>query len=413
MTSNAIVVDSLWKKFRVYHERNQYLKSTITKGRRAQYEDFWALKDVSFEIPIGQTFGIIGANGSGKSTLLKCLAGILTPDKGSLITNGRTAALLELGAGFHPDLSGRENISLNGAILGMTRREIERKFDSIVSFAGLEQFIDTPVKNYSSGMVVRLGFAVAINVEPEILIIDEVLAVGDEEFQQRCFQKIEDFRRDGRTIIFVSHGLGQVSQLCEEALWLEKGTVRTIDTSYKVVAEYTGESHQIHVPVPADIDVDTPVEVVEETPVDKNRWGSGEVRIDSVAFINAKGENTLNLVSGEPATIKIDYSILSPVEELVIGMRITHLHGITMWGTNTKRCNHTIELTGRAGTASFSISEFPLLEGTFDLTVAISDRSEVSPYDHRENFVRFNVAQTQSFNEGTVRFNGTWSSQGS
>ncbi|MCE2768201.1 MAG: ABC transporter ATP-binding protein, partial [Fimbriimonadaceae bacterium] len=283
MTSNAIVVDSLWKKFRLYHERNQYLKSTITKGRRAQYEDFWALKDVSFEIPIGQTFGIIGANGSGKSTLLKCLAGILTPDKGSLITNGRTAALLELGAGFHPDLSGRENISLNGAILGMTRREIERKFESIVSFAGLEQFIDTPVKNYSSGMVVRLGFAVAINVEPEILIIDEVLAVGDEEFQQRCFQKIEDFRRDGRTIIFVSHGLGQVSQLCEEALWLEKGTVRTVDSSYKVVAEYTGESHQIHFPVPAILDIETPVVVDEEAPIHKNRWGSGEVRIDSVA----------------------------------------------------------------------------------------------------------------------------------
>lgn len=408
MTSNAIVVDSLWKKFRVYHERNQYLKSTITKGRRAQYEDFWALKDVSFEIPIGQTFGIIGANGSGKSTLLKCLAGILTPDKGSLITSGRTAALLELGAGFHPDLSGRENISLNGAILGMTRREIERKFDSIVSFAGLEQFIDTPVKNYSSGMVVRLGFAVAINVEPEILIIDEVLAVGDEEFQQRCFQKIEDFRRDGRTIIFVSHGLGQVSQLCEEALWLEKGIVRTIDSSYKVVAEYTGESHQIHVPVPAILDVETSVEVEEEAPVDKNRWGSGEVRIDSVAFTNGKGENTLNLVSGEPATIKIDYSILSPVEELVIGLRITHLHGITMWGTNTKRCNHTIEQTGRAGTANFSISDFPLLEGTFDLTVAISDRSEVSPYDHRENLLRFNVVQKETFDEGTTRFNGLW-----
>jgi ABC-type polysaccharide/polyol phosphate transport system ATPase subunit len=408
MTSNALVVDSLWKKFRVYHERNQYLKSTITKGRRAQYEDFWALKDVSFEIPIGQTFGIIGANGSGKSTLLKCLAGILTPDKGSLITNGRTAALLELGAGFHPDLSGRENISLNGAILGMTRREIERKFESIVSFAGLEQFIDTPVKNYSSGMVVRLGFAVAINVEPEILIIDEVLAVGDEEFQQRCFQKIEDFRRDGRTIIFVSHGLGQVSQLCEEALWLEKGTVRTIDTSYKVVAEYTGESHQIHVPVPTNLDVDTPVEVVEETPVDKNRWGSGEVRIDSVAFINGKGENTLNLVSGEPASIKIDYSILSPVEELVIGLRITHLHGITMWGTNTKRCDHTIEITGQTGTAKFSINEFPLLEGTFDLTVAISDRSEVSPYDHRENLLRFNVVQKGTFDEGTTRFKGLW-----
>jgi ABC-2 type transport system ATP-binding protein len=410
MTDKAIVVDALWKKFRIYHERNQYLKSTITKGRRAQYEDYWALKDVSFEVPVGQTFGIIGANGSGKSTLLKCLAGILTPDKGSLTSNGRTAALLELGAGFHPDLSGRENISLNGAILGMTRQEIERKFDNIVSFAGLEQFIDTPVKNYSSGMVVRLGFAVAINVEPEILIIDEVLAVGDEEFQQRCFQKIEDFRRDGRTIIFVSHGLGQVSQLCEEALWLEKGTVRTIDTSYKVVAEYTGESHQIHVPVPTPLDVTTPMEAEKEETVDKNRWGSGEVRIDSVVFSYSDGTNTLNLTSGEAVTIKINYSVLTPVKELVVGLRITHLHGVTMWGTNTKRSNHTVEQKGSTGTVSFLINEFPLLEGTFDLTVAISDRSEVSPYDHRENFVRFNVNQPKTFDEGAVRFNGTWSS---
>jgi ABC-2 type transport system ATP-binding protein len=409
MTDKAIVVDSLWKKFRIYHERNQYLKSTITKGRRAQYEDFWALKDVSFEVPIGQTFGIIGANGSGKSTLLKCLAGILTPDKGSLTSNGRTAALLELGAGFHPDLSGRENISLNGAILGMTRQEIESKFDNIVSFAGLEQFIDTPVKNYSSGMVVRLGFAVAINVEPEILIIDEVLAVGDEEFQQRCFQKIEDFRRDGRTIIFVSHGLGQVSQLCEEALWLDKGTVRTIDTSYKVVAEYTGESHQIHVPVPTPLDFSASIEPETEEMIDKNRWGSGEVRIDSVIFTTNNGNNTLNLTSGEAVTIKINYSVLTPVKELIVGLRITHLHGITMWGTNTKRSNHTVEHTGSIGTVSFFISEFPLLEGTFDLTVAISDRSEVSPYDHRENLVRFNVVQTQTFNEGTVRIDGTWS----
>lgn len=410
MTDNAIVVDSLWKKFRIYHERNQYLKSTITKGKRALYEDFWALKDVSFEVPVGQTFGIIGANGSGKSTLLKCLAGILTPEKGSLVTSGRTAALLELGAGFHPDLSGRENISLNGAILGMTRREIENKFDNIVQFAGLEQFIDTPVKNYSSGMVVRLGFAVAINVEPEILIIDEVLAVGDEEFQQRCFQKIEDFRRDGRTIIFVSHGLGQVSQLCEKALWLEKGGVRTIDTSYKVVAEYTGESHQIHIPIQAVEEITSQSDEEEPVPEDKNRWGSGEVKIDSAVIINSKGVKTVNVNAGEKVSININYTVLKPVEELVVGLRITHLHGVTMWGSNTKRSNHSIIQNGTKGTVTFQIDEFPLLEGTFDLTVAISDRNEVAPYDHRENVVRFNVRQTETFDEGAVRFSGTWRS---
>jgi ABC-2 type transport system ATP-binding protein len=410
MTDNAIVVDSLWKKFRIYHERNQYLKSTITKGKRALYEDFWALRDVSFEVPIGQTFGIIGANGSGKSTLLKCLAGILTPDKGSLTSTGRTAALLELGAGFHPDLSGRENISLNGAILGMTRREIENKFDNIVSFAGLEKFIDTPVKNYSSGMVVRLGFAIAINVEPEILIIDEVLAVGDEEFQQRCFQKIEDFRRDGRTIIFVSHGLGQVSQLCEKALWLENGTVRTIDTSYKVVAEYTGKSRQIQLPLQTVEELIPHSGEAVEVPEEKNRWGSGEVRIDSVVIRNSRGEETVNVETGEGISINVNYSVLEPVEELVVGLRISHLHGVTMWGSNTKRSDYLIVRSGNTGIVTFHIDEFPLLEGTFDLTVAISDRSEVSPYDHRENFLRFNVRQTKTFDEGAVRFIGTWNS---
>ncbi|MFM8529754.1 MAG: ABC transporter ATP-binding protein, partial [Ilumatobacteraceae bacterium] len=201
MTSHAVEVSGLWKKFRLYHEKNQYLKAAVMSGGRSRFEDFWALRDVSFEVPEGEAFGIIGSNGSGKSTLLKCLAGILTAEKGTVHTAGRVAALLELGAGFHPDLSGRENIGLNGAILGMSRTEVQSKFDDIVEFAGLEKFIDTPVKNSSSGMVVRLGFAVAINVEPEILIIDEVLAVGDEEFQQRCFQKIEQFRREGRTII--------------------------------------------------------------------------------------------------------------------------------------------------------------------------------------------------------------------
>nr|MSZ96913.1 ATP-binding cassette domain-containing protein [Actinomycetota bacterium] len=178
MPSTAISVEGVSKFFRLYHEKNQYIKTAMLRGRRARFEEFWALKDINLEIPTGSTFGIIGSNGSGKSTLLKCLAGILTPDKGKVTHNGHVVALLELGAGFHPDLSGRENVFLNGAILGMTRSEIEKKFDDIVEFSGLDHFIDTPVKNYSSGMTVRLGFAIAINVDPEILIIDEVLAVG-------------------------------------------------------------------------------------------------------------------------------------------------------------------------------------------------------------------------------------------
>ena len=180
----------------MHHEKNQYLKTTLLRGRRAKFDEFWAINDVSFDVPEGSTFGIIGSNGSGKSTLLKCLAGILSPDKGKLTINGRLSALLELGAGFHPEMSGRENIFLNGAILGMTRQEIFNSLNDIVEFSGLGRFIDTPVKNYSSGMVVRLGFSIAANVEPEILLIDEVLAVGDAEFQLRCYEKMGDILKE-------------------------------------------------------------------------------------------------------------------------------------------------------------------------------------------------------------------------
>ncbi|MGA1062448.1 MAG: ABC transporter ATP-binding protein, partial [Ilumatobacteraceae bacterium] len=191
MSAPAVAVHDLWKSFRLYHERNQFLKAAILRGRRARYEEFWALKDVSFEVPVGTTFGVIGSNGSGKSTLLKCLAGILVPERGSVEISGRISALLELGAGFHPELSGRENVFLNGAILGLSKKEIAARFDSIVDFAGLEDFIDTPVKNYSSGMFVRLGFAVAAHVEPEVLLVDEVLSVGDAAFQRKSAEKIE------------------------------------------------------------------------------------------------------------------------------------------------------------------------------------------------------------------------------
>ncbi|MFM8381234.1 MAG: ABC transporter ATP-binding protein, partial [Actinomycetota bacterium] len=263
MPEPAVVVDDLWKNFRLYHERNQYLKAAILRGRRARYEEFWALRGLSFEVPSGSTFGVIGSNGSGKSTLLKCLAGILTPDRGSVAIRGRVSALLELGAGFHPELTGRENVFLNGAILGLSRREINDRFDRIVEFAGLEQFIDTPVKNYSSGMFVRLGFAVAAHVDPEVLLLDEVLSVGDASFQRKSAERIEQFRRDGRTIVFVSHGLAQVEQLCERVAWIDRGELKMVGAAGDVISAYQGQSHGA---------VRTEGELGQ-------RWGSGEVQI--------------------------------------------------------------------------------------------------------------------------------------
>jgi ABC-2 type transport system ATP-binding protein len=393
MSNAAVTVENVWKYFRLYQEKNQYLKSTLLRGRRARYDEFWALKDVDFEIPFGSTFGIIGSNGSGKSTLLKCLAGILSPDKGSVSCNGRMAALLELGAGFHPDLSGRENIYLNGAILGMTRSEIDRKLEEIIDFSGLDKFVDTPVKNYSSGMVVRLGFAIATNVDPEILIIDEVLAVGDESFQHRCHEKIESFRQEGRTIILVSHGLMQVAQLCSTVAWLEKGVIQEIGPSYDVISKYSGQSHDAAPKVEGEIG---------------ERWGSHEAEITRAEFVDADGVPVHVLKTGEPISLQIDYTAHMPIKEPVFGIRFTHLHGTNVWGSNTKRMGFQPATLNNSGTITLTIPELPILAGTYDLTVALTDQHETYEYDHWERRVRFDVVQYNSFDEGLIQIQANW-----
>lgn len=238
MSDIAVRVDHVSKIFRLYQERNQTLKSAIMRRRRSVHEDFLALDDISFEVPTGSTFGLIGSNGSGKSTLLKCLARIYWPTTGTISATGKLAALLEVGSGFHHELSGRENIYLNGSILGMSRKEIDRKFDEIVDFSGVEQFIDQPVKNYSSGMYVRLGFSVAINVDPDILVVDEVLAVGDAEFQEKCRQKFLDFKAAGKTVILVTHSMAAVLDMCDTAAWIDHGRLRTVGEAIPTVEAY-------------------------------------------------------------------------------------------------------------------------------------------------------------------------------
>jgi ABC-2 type transport system ATP-binding protein len=326
--------------------------------------------------------------------MLKCLAGILTPDEGSINVDGKIAALLELGAGFHPDLSGKENIFLNGAILGMTRSELERKLDEIVDFAGLEDFIDTPVKNYSSGMAVRLGFAVAINVDPEILIIDEVLAVGDAAFQLKCYEKIEEFRKQGRTIILVSHGLGDVAKLCDSVAWIEKGSLAEVGDGYEVVGHYVGDSH--------DAQARTTGEMGE-------RWGTNEAVLVGVEFLTTDGGALRSIRSGEPVVLRIKYNVDQPIDELVIGIRVSHLHGTNIWGTNTRRRGKRIHPPTGAGHVDVLMPAFPLLAGTYDLTIALTDGSEVHSYDHWEKGLRFDVNQGVFFDEGLVTVPATFS----
>lgn len=238
MTKPAVIVDHVSKRFRLYRERNKSLKSALMRGRTSIYEEFWAVKDVSLEVPEGTTFGLIGRNGSGKSTLLKMLARILVPDKGRVVMNGRVASLLEVGSGFHPELSGRENIYLNGSILGMSKKEIDGKFDDIVDFSEVRRFIDQPVKNYSSGMYVRLGFSVAVHVRPDILVVDEVLAVGDAGFQAKSRKRFAELKGDGRTIILVSHSMSQVRELCDRVAWIDQGSLRAIGEPARVIADY-------------------------------------------------------------------------------------------------------------------------------------------------------------------------------
>lgn len=393
-SSVAISVDRVSKMFRIYHEKNQYLKSTLLRGRRARYEDFWAVDDVSFEVTSGSTFGIIGSNGSGKSTLLKCIAGILHPEKGSITTHGRTAALLELGSGFHPDLSGRENVFLNGALLGLTRGELERKFDEIVDFAGLDEFIDTPVKNYSSGMAVRLGFAIAINVDPDILIIDEVLAVGDASFQQKCYQKIESFRRDGKTILFVSHGLSDVTTLCSQVLWMEKGRARAIGRSIDLVSDYLGASH-------------SSVHKTDETTGE--RWGNNEYNVDRVEILDAGMTVTDVVHTGRPMTIRIHYTRNSEVQSIIAGLRISHLHGTQVFATNSRRREADLGDFGATGHVDLYIPQVPMLAGTFQVSVDLSDSSELYTYDHWGQCATFDVLQGHVQDEGLVTIESTWS----
>lgn len=271
--STAIEVVDVSKRFRMYKERNQSLKASLMRGRRAKYDEFWALRDVGFEIPEGTTFGLIGENGSGKSTLLKCLARILVPDTGNVRVNGSMAALLELGSGFHPELTGRENVFLNGSILGLGKKDIESRFEEIVDFAGIEQFIDQPVKNYSSGMYVRLGFSVAINVDPDILLVDEVLAVGDASFQAKCMEKFADFRTAGKTVVIVSHAMGSMRTMCDHAAWLEHGRLVASGPATDLVDSYIDKTH-----------TDRPVEeAVHET----GRHGSGEITVERVELLDA------------------------------------------------------------------------------------------------------------------------------
>jgi len=394
MSMTAIHVEALWKNFRLYHERNRYIKAAMLRGRRARYEEFWALQDVNLTVTKGATVGVIGSNGSGKTTLLKCLTGIYTPERGSISVEGNLAALLELGAGFHPELSGTENIYLNGSIMGMSKKEIDSKFDSIVEFAGLEQFIDTPVKNFSSGMTVRLGFSIATHVEPEVLLIDEILSVGDQAFQRKSTEKIEQFRRDGRTILVVSHSLGLVQQLCDTVVWLEKGRVKMIGPAAEVIAEYTGNTYG---------------NFAREDASSKTRWGTGDAQVTQVALLDGADQPFDTLTSGGEIRIRVEMNSHTRIESPVLRLQLETMSGELVWSTSTQRGTATLRVLDGPATAILHIPSLPLADGTYYLSVSIVDATGATEFDHCQHWAKVHVTGGQPYDGGVVAIPSTWS----
>ncbi len=413
MADNAIVVEHVSKEFRLHKDRAHSLKELVTRRDRNSGADrFQALTDVSLEIPSGSMYALVGHNGSGKSTLLRCIASIYKPTSGSVRVDGRISTLLELGAGFHPDLTGRENIYMNATILGMGKKQIDRVYDEIVAFAGVEDFIDSPVKIYSSGMFVRLGFSVAVHVDPEILIIDEVIAVGDAEFQRKCFDHLYALRKKGVTIVLVTHGIGTVETMCDGAAWLDHGVLQMTGTGPEIATAYMD---RVNAQERAQREeVEAAAALAAGVPVGATGSGGSaqieDIRIDRVEFVDATGEASEFGVHQEPLTVRVHYDAIRPVPSPVFGIALFSSAHVHVTGTNTKIDGADLgTITGR-GHVDFAIDSLPLTPGDYELTVAISDEYVQHNFDRRERAFHLAVRSGPRLApEGLVDLRGRWS----
>jgi len=432
--STAIRVDRLSKLYRrtaAGHKlrtlKSALVERSLVRGLRPE-EAITAIDDVSFTVAEGEAVGLVGSNGSGKSTLLKIVAGILRPTRGTVRVHGRTAALIELGAGFHPEISGRENIYINGAVLGLTRREIGRRYDEIVEFSGLADFIEEPVKNYSSGMYVRLGFAVAVHTDPDVLLVDEVLSVGDEAFAHRSLRRIEELLRQGKTLFLVSHSLSLIEDVCERALWLEGGELRLDDHPRRVVDAYRqwvaegegrvhheakrrredeGEARESATPAAGSPAAGSPVadhpegETPEsaEAPAPEEdkpvlRWGSGEAEIERVRVL-VDGEERYHLTSGDAVVFEIEVRAARRFSDFVFGIALSTPRGVECWGTNTDLDGFVpARLEQGRVTVRLSCPVLRLAPGEYLVDVAVHAR-DGTPYDYRRRFLAFTVTSRE------------------
>jgi ABC-type polysaccharide/polyol phosphate transport system ATPase subunit len=386
----VISIKNVSKAFKIYRDKPLTMKEKILKLRSNEYSNFYALNGVSLDIQRGETIGLIGHNGCGKSTLLKLITKILYPDSGEIKVNGRISSLIELGAGFHPDFTGRENIYINASIFGLSRKEINAKIDEIIEFSELGEFIENPVRTYSSGMYMRLAFSVAINVDPEILLIDEILSVGDANFQKKCYEKIEGFKRDGATIVIVTHDLGTIEKICDRVLWLNEGRVIEHGEADRVVNLYTQRMNKKYIDQRQEEyrkesesnDLDTVVESKDDDEglhfTDETRWGSKEVIIKEARILNQLGENTNIVAAGELITIEIDYKIIKSQKEYIFGIGIYTADKVLVYGNNTQLDKLKIQSLNQNGTVKFFIHDFNLLSGSYKLNVAIVDGDHIA-----------------------------------
>ena len=373
---DAIKVNDIHKHFRIYSDKGKTFKEKVIFHKRNRYQIHNVLNGISFDIPKGQAVGLIGHNGCGKSTLLKLMTRIIYPDSGSIEINGRVSSLIELGAGFHPDMSGRENIYTNASIFGLNKKEIDERLDRIIEFSGLEEFIDNPVRTYSSGMYTRLAFSVAINVDADVLLIDEILAVGDTAFQAKCLEKLRDIKAEGTTIVIVSHSLDQIEELCERSIWIDGGKIKM-----------DGSPNEVHPEYMKYMGMKASVKKAETVTVSHEKVAE----ITAVRMTSEDGSVKNNFRSGEKTVLEFDYRCIpEKTDGLLIGLMLIRNDKLTCYGTNTKRERINQIPLKESGTIRLEIEKLNLVAGTYWFDIALRSR-DMFAYDYKEKAVTFTV----------------------
>lgn len=448
----VIKVDNIYKNFKVYYDRGSTLKEKILFKNRNRHDVHEVLKGVSLSIKKGEVVGLIGENGSGKSTLLKLMTKIIYPDKGEIKIKGKVSSLLELGAGFHPDMTGRENIYTNASIFGLTKKEIDARLEQIIDFSELGEFIDNPVRTYSSGMYMRLAFSVAINVDADILLIDEILAVGDTNFQQKCFERLRELKQQGITIVIVTHDTGTVEKFCSSAVWLEDGNIKSQGKTNSVIDDYlkymnrkriesielahekeeardvkeknkeivdTEQNNEINMKnlkkdksyETVDTEQNNKINKVNENKDDEidynsNRFGLKYIEITKAIIRNSDGKATTVLKGGECADIEIYYKVNKQLSEYVFGMGFYTLEGLCLYGSNTQLDKIKVKHTKNEGMVKYHINSVPLLTGIYGLNVAVVDENG-TPMDFIRNYCNFNVV-SEDRSSGFLGIEHSW-----